>query len=430
MKKIMKILSFLLVMCLVFGACISCSSKGEVMMSFEEKTLSVNAYELLLSRMKGALYTYGYEVDKGSFWKTVISADGMTYDDYFCITIMEEASRYLIADHLFDLYGLSVTEKMESELEKVMDSLVEKAGSKMALNNELKTFGVNYDMLRDVYLLELKISVLKEHLYGTAGEKISEEDKSSHLQENYAAFSQIFLASYYYLTDLDEFGDAVYYTDDKHTAISYDKTNGKTALDEFGKEITDILGDPVYYNEEGKIAYDKTNGVIGYVKDKDGNLLVEYYDDETMGEMFEKAQSYAKECNGDLDKFLEYASLYDESESVGAITYLYVEPGYYGTQSESVAYLDEIAAGLMEMETGECRAAQSDFGFHVFIRRETEKNAYNNEAYKDTFADFTDNLTEKLFEAECAVYESSVVIIDEVAEEAPTMASVAINILY
>ncbi|MBQ8407828.1 MAG: hypothetical protein IJY39_03090 [Clostridia bacterium] len=430
MKRTIKLLSLLLALCLVAGAAVSCSSQGKTLMSLEDKTLSVNFYELLLSRMKGTLYSYGYEVDKDSFWKTIITADGMTYDDYFCITIMEEASRYLIADYLFDANGLTVTEELEADVDKVMDSLVKAAGSKTALNSELKTYGVNYDMLRDVYMLELKISLLKDHLYGKEGEKISSEAKESYLQENYVAFSQIFLASYYYLTDLDEFGDAVYYTDDKHTAIAYDKVNGKTALDEFGREITDILGDPVYYNEEGRIAYDKVNGVIGYVKDDEGNILVEYYDDETLGEMFERAQGYANACNGDFDKFMEYVSLYDESESEGEVTYLFASTGYYGAQSEAVAYLDEIAAGLLEMETGECRAAQSDFGFHVFIRHETEQGAYANEAYKDTFSDFSDNLIEKLFSEECAKHETAVVIDQETAEDAPTMASVAINILY
>ena len=426
MKKIIKILSLLLVLCLLTASLAACSSQGKTLMSLGDKTLSVNFYQLLLSRMKGTLYTYGYDVNDPSFWKTIITADGMTYDDYFCITIMEEASRYLISDYLFDLNGLSLTEEDEAQVDRVMDSLVKKAGSATALNAILKDYGVN----RDVYMLDLKISLLKEHLYGKDGEKIAEEVKEEYLNENYVAFSQIFLASYYYLTDLDEFGDEVYYTDDKHTAISYDKVNGKTAVNEFGKEITDIFGDPVYYNDEGRVAYDKKNGVIGYVKDKDGNILVEYYDDETLGEMFERAQSYAEACEGDLDKFAELCQLYDESEGKGAVTYLYASTGYYGSQSESVAYLDEIAKGLVEMKTGECRAAQSDFGFHVFIKREVERGVYEKEEYKDTFSDFTSNLIEKLFDGECAKHESLVVIDGEVAAEAPNMSSVATNILY
>lgn len=430
MKKSIKLLSLLLCCCLLAGALASCSGQGKAMMTLGDKSLSVNIYELLLSRMKGTLYTYGYTVTDDSFWKTIISTDGMTYDDYFCITIMEEASKYLIADYLFDLNGLSVTEEQENQLDEAMNSLVKAAGSATALNSDLKTYGVNRNMLRDLYLLEMKMAILKEHLYGANGEKISKEIKEEHLRENYVAFSQIFLASYYYLIDLDEFGDEVYYTDEKHTAIAYDKVNGKTVINEFGREDADIFGDPIYYTEEGRVAYDKVNGVIGYVTDDEGNKLIEYYDDKTLGEMYEKAQAYAESCNGDLDKFTELAELYDESEGGSTVTYLYASTGYYGSQSESVAYLDEIAQGLLTMKVGETRAAQSDFGFHVFIKQETESEAYLKEDLKDTFADFTSNLVEQLFDEECAKHENKIVIDEKVAEDAPTMSSVAINILY
>ena len=112
------------------------------------------------------------------------------------------------------------------------------------------------------------------------------------------------------------------------------------------------------------------------------------------------------------------------------MTYLYASTGYYGSQSESVAYLDEIAQGLLTMKVGETRAAQSDFGFHVFIKQETESEAYLKEDLKDTFADFTSNLVEQLFDEECAKHENKIVIDEKVAEDAPTMSSVAINILY
>ena len=62
MKKIIKILSLLLVLCLLTASLAACSSQGKVLMSLGDKTLSVNFYQLLLSRMKGTLYTYGYDV--------------------------------------------------------------------------------------------------------------------------------------------------------------------------------------------------------------------------------------------------------------------------------------------------------------------------------------------------------------------------------
>ena len=430
MKRIIKIMTLALALALILCVIPSCSGGGDAMMTLGDKTLTLNEYELLLSRMKGALYTYGYDVTSDSFWKTVVSADGMTFDDYFSITIMEEASEYLIADYLFDLSGLSLTDERIAEVDTLMDALVEHAGSKTALNATLKDFGVNYNILREVYLRESRIDMLKDHLFGNEGEKIGEEEREAYLNERYVAFGQIFLASYYYVTDLDAFGDTVYYTDDTHKAIAYDKVNGKTQLDEFGKTVTDILGDAEYYTEDGRIAYDKENGVVGYVKDSSGNYLTEKYDEETLGEMFDRAGKYAEECNGDLELFLEYARSFDESDTKGEITYLVCESEYYRSQVESMGYLDEIAAGLTQMQLGECRAAQSEYGFHVFMKYEIEEGAYADEAHESSFSDFESTLIDLLFDRECAKYESDITLDTAVAEKAPAMSEVGINLLY
>ena len=430
MKKIAKILCLCLISVLLLGALSSCAGRGEVLMEIGDHTVTLNEYELMLSRMKGALYSYGYDVAGDSFWKTVVSVDGMTYDDYFSITVMEEASKYLVADHLFAENGLSLDGERIAEVDGLMAALVKHAGSKTALNEALKEFGVNYDILRDVYLRESRIDLLKEYLYGEKGEKLEKAEKEAYLKERYVAFGQIFLASYYYVTDTDNFGDTVYYTDEKHTAIAYDQSAGKTVIDEFGKTVTDIFGNPEYYNEDGRIAYDTANGVIGYVTDQDGNPLTKKYDEAALGKMFTKAGEYARQCNGDMDAFRTLAAEVDESEGKGEVMYLVSEPEYYGSQSNSVAYLDEIAAGLGEMQVGECRAAQSEYGFHVFMKFEIEEGAYDNEAYEDTYTDFNDTLIEALFGKECGKYYEQITVNEDAAEKAPAMAEVGINILY
>ncbi len=431
MKKITKVMAFMLVLCLVSAALASCGAgKSETVMSIADKTLSLNTYEFLLSRMKGTLYYYGFDVTNNSFWKTIISTDGMTYDDYFSTSVLEQTSRYVIADHLFDQNDLVLTEENEENVDKIIDALIDTAGSETALNGELGAFGYNCDMLRELYTLELKVKLLKEHLYGESGEKIDPDVKEEYFDDSYVAFGQIFLASYYYVIDTDDFGDNVYYTDEEHTAIAYDTENGKTQNDEFGKTITDIFGNAVYFNGEGRVAYDKESGVLGYLTDENGNKVVENYDAETLAEMFDRAGNYAEACDGDIDKFLEYASIYDESESAGGVTYLYCSPDYYGSQSDAAAYLDEIAEGLMQMEVGECRAAQSAFGFHVFCKFENEDGAYDSEEHSDSFSDFYENLINKLFDEECAKHEGAVEINYDALGSAPTMSEVGVNILY
>ena len=430
MRRIVRILSLILCIVMVCGAIASCASKSKAVMTFSDKSLSVNTFELLLSRMKGTLKDYGYDVDGERLWKTIISTDGTTYDDYFRTSVLEQASRYLIADYLFDSNGLTLTDDRVAVVDELMAVFVKQAGSKTNLNGELKNFGANYDILRELYILETKVDMLKDHLYGKNGEKISDSEKDKYLHENYTAFGQIFLAGYYELVDRDSFGDEVYYTDDKHTAISYDKLGGHTAVNEFGSIDTDIFGDPVYYNDEGKVAYDKENGVVGYVMDDKGNVKIEYYGSERLSELEDLAEKYAETCDGDIDLFAEYAEIYDESENAGEAIYLCSKEGYYSLMGSSVAYLDDITETLSKMKTGECAVVESEYGYHVICKLEVEDGIYDDEQHKDVFADFYSNLMAELFEAECRQHESGIEIIEDVLDSAPTMAEVGTNQLY
>lgn len=434
MKKTAKIVILALAFCMVIAALASCSSSSESVMTIADKGISVNTYQLLLCRMKGTLYNYGYDVSNQKFWRTIITADGTTYDDYFTASIQEQASRYLIADYLFDRNGLVLTDDRTEMVDKLMDAYVKQAGSKNALNAKLKNYGANYDILRDLLILETKIDMLKDHLYGDKGEKIDTEIKEKYLRDNYVAFGQIFFATYSYIPEVDEFGDRVYYTDEKYTEIAYDKENGTTKTDEYGKVILDALKNPRYYNSEGKIAYDIEKGVAGYQTetDKDGNVSkkIKNMTSEEIEALAVKVDGYLNACNGDIDVFLEYAEIYGEGEGDGEIMYLYSGADYYGAIDKSLEYLDEISENIKSGELGECSVVQSAYGFHMVCKYEIESGAYDSEEHKDTFTDFYLNLIAEIFDGECKVYESAVVINKDALESAPTMAEVEINLLY
>lgn len=427
MKKAVKIIALLLCFVVILSFFASCGAKE--LMTYEDKTLSVNVYEFLLSRMKGTLEYYGYDVDSESFWKTVVDMDGTTYDEYFCNTIKEQAINYIVAEKLFDELGLSLSDKEEARVDEILAAYLKKAGSETKLNAELREFGVNYDILREVYILEAKIEALKIYLFGKNGEQISIDDKEKFYNENYVAFRQIYLATYEYVIDKDRFGDQVYYTDEEHQAIAYDKVNGKTKNDEFGKPIKDLLGDPEYFTEDGRIAYDKVNGVLGYVMADKDNPAVIQLSDEKKAELYAKAQQYTFDCNGKIATFEEYVNLYDESEGDGVI-YLNCSAGYYAAQNESAAYFDEIAKVLLSLKPGECALYKSSYGYHVLMRYESESGAYDKEENKDAFANFYTDLIARLFEKTCAERASSVVIDEKVFEGAPTMKDVGSNAKY
>ena len=430
MKKTVKLISLLLCVCLLAVFVASCSSYGESVLTLADKSVSVNTYELLLSRMKGTLYTYGYDVNNEKFWKTIRSADGATYDDYFTASILEQACRYVIAEYLFDRNGLVLTKERIALVDEIMEKYVKLAGSKNALNSRLKEYGANYDTLRDLLLLETKIDMLKDHLYGENGEKIDKSVREKYLKDNYVAFGQIFVATYDYIIDTDDFGDQVYYTDEKHTAIAYDKVNGKTKLDEYGKPVKDILGNPAYFTEDGKVAYDKVNGILGYALNDDGSKKIKNKSAAEIKEIEKKVQDYLKACNGNIDAFLEYAELYGEGDSDGEAMYLFSSKDYYAAMSESLAYLDDIAEKVENLGNEEVGYVRSDFGFHLVCKYEYEEGAYDNKKYESEFADFYVNLIAQLFDEECKKYESQVVVNEDRVESAPTIADVGVNIQY
>ena len=442
MKKTVKIIIVALAVLMLVSTLSACSVQGESVMTIADKGMSVNTYQLLLSRMKGTLYSYGYDVTNEKFWRTIISTDGTTYDDYFTASVQEQASRYIIADYLFDRNGLILTDDRIEMVDKLMNAYVKQAGSKSELNSRLAKFGANYDILRELLMLETKIDMLKDHLYGDKGEKLEESVKEGYFHENYVAFSQIFLATYSYINKLDEFGKQVYYTDEKYTAIAYDTANGVTKTNEYGKVIADEFGNPRYYTSDGKIAYDTVNGVIGYETEKDDDGKIKTDDDgkpikktkkmsaSEIEAVAQKANAYLEACNGDIDLFIEHAEIYGEGEGDGETMYLYSGADYYGSIDASLGYLDDIAEGIKKGELEDCFLVQSEYGFHIVCKYEMENGAYDDEKHYDTFSDFYLNLIAGIFDEECKQYESAVVINVDAMEGAPTIAEVEVNTLY
>ena len=442
MKKFVKIIVLVLAVFLMMSAFASCSSEGEAVMTIADKGMSVNTYQLLLSRMKGTLYSYGYDVTSEKFWRTIISTDGTNYDDYFTASVQEQASRYIIADYLFDRNGLILTDDRIEMVDKLMDAYVKQAGSKSELNSKLAKFGANYDILRDLLILETKIDMLKDHLYGDKGEKLEESVKEGYFHENYVAFSQIFLATYSYINQLDKDNKQVYYTDEKYTAIAYDKVNGVSKNNVYGEVIVDEFGNQVYYTSDGKIAYDTEKGVVGYEverdddnkikRDEQGNVIkkIKKMTAAEIEEVAKKASAYLEACDGDIDLFIEHAEIYGEGEGDGETMYLYSVADYYGSIDSSLGYLDDISEGIKKGDLGDCFVVQSEYGFHIVCKYEMEKGAYNDEKHNDTFSDFYLNLIAGIFDEECKQYESAVVINVDAMAAAPTIADVEVNTLY
>lgn len=423
---VLKAVSFALAILMLSLSLVSCAAKP--ILELEDKTLTPNIYQFLLSRMKGTLENLGYRTDSKGFWDTIVSASGMTYGEFVKIQVLEEAYSYVVADYLFDKEGLTLPDEDVDNIEELMDKLVERAGSKTALNAELSEFGVNYKMLKEIYTIEAKMSYLKKYYFGENGEKIPEERKEQYLNESFVAFKQIFYAGYYYVTETDEQGNTIYFVNSEKKEIAYDKVNGTTKMSEFGKPIEDKYRNPVYYDAEGNIAYDKVNGVVSYVMNGKEKVL-EYYGKDELAKLKERADKLAG-TPMTAEEFEKLIITESELDGESGLRYLFVSPSYYFNQKSEAKYLDDIAEKLSEMKVGDMAVVESDYGYHVIYKYANEVGAYSKEEHKDAFSMFFGDLTDLLFREKCGEYETSIVYDEEQFEKTPDMMDIASNILY
>ena len=433
---IRRILSVILCLALLVGAVAmtACSKKGETLLELNGQTITANQYQLLLARVKGSLAHAGYSVDSSTFWDMVIDSEGNTYDEYFRNAALNDAKRYLAAAALFEEEGLVLPQSYKDSIEEDIQEYIRDAGSKSALNSRLSAYGVNVDMLRDLYLLEAKYAYLQAYLYGAEGEKIAANVRLDYLNEHAVCFKQVLIRAFDYVYEKDLNGDEIYYLVGENNAkinnIAYDTIGGNPRIDEFGKTITDKNGDVVYYLENGAIAYNKEKGVRSVVYDEKGIAKTEKYSSEELAEHKAAAEEMmASVAKGDYAAFEALMEEYQVSGDDAFVTdgtYCFL----YTTGDNDYDYLNDIADVLAKAEEGEMRMVNSEYGYNVVMKYPIPEDAVTNTAYEDWFGDLTDRVTAKLFHNKCAPYMEKVAVSNEVFKALPSMKQVGTNYDY
>ena len=421
-----RILAFILVLSMLLVGMIGCSSSGETLMKLGDQELSVNMYELLLSRMKGTLMYNGHPTDSADFWNTIISTQGSTYNDYFCLSIQDEAKKMLIKLYLFEeVYELTLPQSNYDAIDAYINDALEMIhdGSKTAFNEELSLYGINMDMLRENYIIEDKIDLLKKNILAQTGELAKDE----YYRDNYVRFRQILLPLYEYIYETDENGDKIYY-EQGSDRICYD-INGVTKTGTDGKPIVDANGDTVYYTEEGRIAYNKKKGEIRGV-DKDNNGYTDYnmLDEGAAATVAKRAKELSELISEeDFTTFEEYGEMLSEPDLWEAYP-----NGIFVNKNKnySIAYLDDIQKALKDLEVGGTALIQSDNAFHFIMKYELTDKAYSNSENSDWFEDFNNEVVEDILDAMCKQYMDDVEVYEEVLASAKTMIEIGENVDY
>ena len=431
-----RLVAVLLCLTLLAGAVAmtACSKKESTLLELDGHTISVNQYQLLLSRVKASLYYGGYSVNSDTFWDMVIDSDGNTYDQYFRNAALNDAKRYLAAAALFDELGLVLPQSYKDAIEEDIEEYIRDAGSKSALNNTLSAYGVNVDMLRDLYLLEAKYAYLQTYLYGAEGEKVAANVRYEYLTEHAVAFKQVLIRSFDYVYETDLNGDTVYYKVGENNAkvnnVAYDTINGNPRQDEYGKTILDKNGDTVYYLGNGSIAYDKEKGVRSVVYDESGVAKTVKYSSEKLAEHRAAAEEMlASVAKGDYAAFEALMEEYQVSGDDAFVTdgeYCFL----YTTGDNAYDYLNDIADALAESEEGTLRMVTSEYGYNVVMKYPIPEDAVTNSAYEEWFGELTSRVMAKLFHNKCEPYMEKVTVNSESFAALPSMKQVATNFSY
>ena len=444
--------------CLALLLCVplfSCSKKGKTLLTLKKDgvkvTFSVKEYELMLSRVKGALAASQFSVNDSAFWAQGDKYDGtkfQTLNDYYKESILDNCRTYLVALYLFERDGLKLSDAALQSVEEKMEELIrtDGQGSKTKLNSLLSTYGVNYDILKDTYLMQEKITAWKNYKYGENAELLGMNVKEEYLTENYVHFQQIFLPTYSYVYEKDKNGDTVYYYNDgtdKQDRIYYDKFNGEKATDENGKDLLDENGDQIYYvkgSDGKKIAYDSVNGQPSFVRNDNGSgFKTQALDFDAIEILEERVDELLEDLSdgtyAEFEKIMREELA--ETNKKSPISMTDYTDGYYIKKTvdytdagENLAYLDEIIDKLETMADGEIALVKSTEGYHIIKKYPYTEKAYEKEENADWFSDFNSSLIEQFFTEECRSHFSDIKLNEKQWSKTPDMIDVGVNYYY
>ena len=116
-KTLLRLTLALLSLLLCLSSLAACASKGETLLTLEKDgikvTLSANEYQLMLTRVKGTLSQYQYDVNSYTFWAQQDKYDGtnfQTLDQFYKDSVLNNCRTYLVALYLFEKEGLELSD--------------------------------------------------------------------------------------------------------------------------------------------------------------------------------------------------------------------------------------------------------------------------------------------------------------------------------
>lgn len=439
-RSIRRALALLLLLCLVLPFA-ACAKEKNVLLTYEadgrRTTFLANYYTFLASRAKGSLAASGVTIGglsptDAAFWNYVNKFDGETTEtlaEYQSRRLLESCRFYLAAKVIFEEKGLSLPDATVKEIDDALEELVktDADGSKTKFNSILAAYGVNYDLLRELYLWEEEIDFLKEALYGADASLVGNAVKDDYLREHYVRFSLIRLDPFVFVYETDENGDVIYYDTASGTPL-YDKENGLRSVEEDGRvtyRLPDAEGNP-----SARYAYDTENGTPAVAMDEDGkNLELHLFEGDELTAFTSRVNALANDAaDGFFDEiYAEETARLAADERISG----YVGEVYLSIDTVYDSILDDILETIATLPVGGTALLDDESGsFYLFRKEEAENGAWADDSLSQWFDGFSSGLCESLLSDLCRARFDSITLNDEALGSLPALSEIEPDYYY
>ncbi len=324
MKRIRFIAIFLCVsmVVLVFVGC----AKPITAMEYEGESVSVNMYSYWMSQIKSNYVSAQNNTDE--YWNTKYS-NGQTYEEKMREIVDFNVKINLVCQKLFRDMGLKISQTDMNEIETALSDLLNSYGSKSELNSVLAVYNINYNMLKEIYEIELRTNLVYEALYSEDGlRRIDDKALDKYYKNNYNRMDMILVYDTFEYK-MDEDGNVVF----DETTNSYVK---ETLTEEESKAKNDLADSIMKRLEAGE----------------DFDALKAEFNEDPQGDVF--------------------------------------KDGYYISSNDISTYGTDIVVASESMEIGEIKKVDDGNIIYIMKRKELMEKPYTDEAYADQFENLVD----------------------------------------
>lgn len=199
-----KFIIILSVISLVFTSCAS----NQAVMKYDGSELSERIYSYWLNQYREyILSSYPDATDSDEFWNSKLSDDSdVKMKDYFIDIADINIKKNLVCIKLFDDYGLELPEETYQMIDLEIQDYIDSYGSKSEFNKALSELGINDKIYKEVYIIQEKIAMLFNHIFGEGGtHSLTDEEVENYFKNNYVRIKYISINLY----DEDEEGNLV-----------------------------------------------------------------------------------------------------------------------------------------------------------------------------------------------------------------------------